>query len=193
MLVAIERRSGPGALMIARFPPDRSIEGRRLDEIARQRGAEPVDVAIDLLQKDDPIALAFSIRREDMVSFMKQPWTMTGSDGFGVAESNPRSYGTFARKIRVYALDEKVISLERAINSMSGQPAEVLGMRDRGVLRVGAIADVVVFDPAKFRDTATYERPHQLAEGMIHVLVNGQAAVVNGQITGTRAGQLLSR
>jgi N-acyl-D-amino-acid deacylase len=193
MVVAIERRSGPGALLIARFPPDPSVEGRRLDEIARQRGAEPVDVAIDLLSAGDPVALAFSIRRDDIVSFMRQPWTMTGSDGFGLAESNPRSYGTFPRKIRVYALDEKVISLERAINSMTGQPAEVLGIRDRGVLRVGAIADVVVFDPAKFRDTATFERPHSLAEGMVHVLVNGQTAVANGHFTGARGGQVLSR
>ena len=189
----IESRAGPASFVIARFPPDRSLEGRRLDEIARQRGMEPADLAIELLRAAEPVAISFSMRDEDVVSFMRQPWTMTGSDGFGLAEAHPRGHGSFARKLRVFALDRKIISLERAIESMSGQPAKVLQLRDRGVVRVGAFADLVVFDAAKLRDTATYAKPHALAEGMVHVFVNGRAAISNGEFTGIRAGRVLSR
>lgn len=154
---------------------------------------EPADLAIELLRAADPVAISFGMRDEDVVSFIRQPWTMTGSDRFGLAETHPRSYRAFARKLRVFALDRKIISLERAIESMSGQPAKVLHLRDRGVVRVGAFADLVVFDAAKLRDTATCAKPHALAEGMVHVFVNGRAAISNGEFTGIRAGRILSR
>lgn len=193
MIANFESRGGAGALLISEFEPDRSVQGLRLDEIGRRRKMEPVDVAIGMIEKGEPRAIAFSIRMDDILEFMRQPWTMTASDGFGVAEAHPRSYGTFPRKLRVFALDQKVISLERAIHSMTGQPAEVLGLRDRGVLRAKALADVVVFDPARLRDVATYEQPRGRAEGMVHVFVNGQAAVSGGKYPGTRAGRVLSR
>ncbi|HUR56820.1 MAG TPA: amidohydrolase family protein, partial [Opitutaceae bacterium] len=192
-LANLAKRGGPGAFLIGGFEPDPSLQGRRLDAIARAQGAEPVDVALDLIARGEPRALTFTMRDEDVIAFMRQPWTMTGSDGFGVAEPHPRSYGTFPRKLRVYALDRKIISLERAIQSMTGQPAEVLGITDRGFLRPGAYADVVVFDPAKVRDKSTFEESRQLAEGMIHVFVNGRAALADGQFTDTRAGRVLSR
>ena len=93
----------------------------------------------------------------------------------------------------MFALDEKVISLERAVHSMSGQTAEVLRVADRGVLRAGAFADIAVFDPAKLRETATYEKPRVLAEGMVHVFVNGEPAMRDGKFTRVRAGRMLSR
>jgi N-acyl-D-amino-acid deacylase len=193
MIVNIERRSGPSALLIARNPVDPSLEGRRLDEIGRQRRMEPVDVAIELIRRGDPIAVAFSMRDADIVELMRQPWTMTGSDGFGIAEVHPRSYGTFTRKLRVFSLDRKVIPLERAIHSMSGQPADVLGLKDRGVVRAGAFADVVVFDPAQLRDNATYEKPRALASGMVQVFVNGKPALADGKPTTARSGRVLGR
>ena len=122
---------------------------------------------------------------------------MTCSDGdlpgFGRGAAHPRSYGTFPRKLRVYALERGLLSLARALESMTGQPARVLGVADRGVMRPGAFADVVVFDPRRLRDTATYERPHALAEGMVHVFVNGVAAISAGEVTGQRAGRVLRR
>jgi N-acyl-D-amino-acid deacylase len=193
VLDRIARRGGAGALMISEFTPDRSVEGRRLDELARLRKQEPVDVALDLFATGEPRCLSFSMREEDIVAFMRQPWTMTGSDGFGVAEPHPRSYGTFTRKLQTYALERKVISLARALHSMTGQPAEVLGLRDRGVLRPGAFADVVVFDPARLRERATYAQPRAWAEGMVHVFVNGQHAFADGKPTAGRAGRVLSR
>jgi N-acyl-D-amino-acid deacylase len=192
-LKAIEGRGGPGSFLIGRYDADPSLQGKRLDEIARQRHAEPVDVGLSLIEHGEPHAMVFSMRDDDIVNFMRQPWTMTGSDGFGVAEPHPRSYGTFPRKLQVFALERKIISLEQAIRSMTGLPAEVLGLPDRGVLREGAIADVVVFDPAKLRATSTYESSRRLAEGMVDVYVNGQAAIADGKFTDARAGQVLSR
>ena len=193
MITSIEGRGGPGTHLISEYEPDRSVEGLRLDEIGRRRKMEPVDAAIAMIETGEPRAISFSIRMDDILTFMRQPWTMTASDGFGVAEAHPRSYGTFPRKLRVFALDQQVISLERAIHSMTGQPAEILGLRDRGVLRAGAFADLVVFDLAKLRDAATYEQPRARAEGMVHVFVNGRSAVAEGKYPGTRAGRVLSR
>ncbi|MBI5691516.1 MAG: amidohydrolase family protein [Verrucomicrobia bacterium] len=186
-------RGGSGAFLISDYAPDRSVEGRRLDELARARKMDAVEVALDLLAVGEPRCLAFSMREDDIEEFMRQPWTMTASDGFGVAEPHPRSYGTFTRKLQTYALERKVVTLERALHSMTGQPAEVLGLRDRGVLRPGAFADVVVFDPAKLRERTTYAQPCVWSEGMVHVFVNGRRALADGQPTGVRAGRVLSR
>lgn len=192
-ILNLERRAGAAAFQISEFEADRSVEGRRLDEIARAQGMEPVDAALRMIERGEPRTIIFSMRDDDVVAFMRQPWTMTASDGFGVAEPHPRSYGTFTRKLQTFALERKVISLQRAIHSMTGQPAEVLGLRGRGRLEAGAFADVVVFDPAKLRERSTYQRSRVHAEGMVHVFVNGQAAIADGKPTGVRAGRVLSR
>jgi N-acyl-D-amino-acid deacylase len=189
----LEKRGGPSAFLIGRNDADPSVQGRRLDAIARERGLAPIDFALQLIERGEPHAMVFAMRDDDIVRFMRQPWTMTGSDGFGVAEPHPRSYGTFPRKLQVFALERKIISLEQAIRSMTGLPAEVLGLSDRGAIRAGAIADVVVFDQQKLRATSTYEASRKIAEGMVHVYVNGQAAIADGKFTGARAGQVLSR
>lgn len=128
---------------------------------------------------------------------MRQPWTMTDSDGggvtFGVGQPHPRSYGAFARKIRECVMERGILSLEHAIHAGTGLTAHVHGLQDRGFVREGAWADVVVFDPKKVRDVATFEKPHAYAEGMTHVLVNGQFAIRDGKFTDTRAGVLLLR
>jgi N-acyl-D-aspartate/D-glutamate deacylase len=133
----------------------------------------------------------------DIHRLMRQPWTMTASDGdlvpMGRGVPHPRAYGTFPRKLRRYALDARVVGLEDAVRSMTALPASVYRMRDRGVLRPGAYADVVVLDLARVRDRATYERPHQLAEGVAYVVVNGALAVDDGRVTDARGGRVLSR
>jgi dihydroorotase/N-acyl-D-amino-acid deacylase len=120
---------------------------------------------------------------------------MIASDGevpvFGHANPHPRSYGTFARVLGVYVREKRVITLEDAIRKMSSFPAARLGLTDRGVLRPGMKADIAVFDPATVRDTATYEKPHAYAEGFSVVVVNGQVAFENGQMTSARPGQVL--
>ena len=112
---------------------------------------------------------------------MVQPWTMTSTDGslprFQVGIPHPRSYGSFTRKIRRYVIDEGVVDLPTAIRSMTTLPAEVLRVEGRGTIQVGAFADLAIFDLDRVRDLATYEEPHQLSEGMVHVLVNGEFAI----------------
>ena len=120
---------------------------------------------------------------------------MVASDGqvvvFGRASPHPRSYGTFARVLGHYVRERKTISLEEAVRKMSSFPAQRLGLSDRGVLRPGLKADIAVFDPARVRDLATFEKPHQYAEGMSLVVVNGQIVLENASITAARPGRVL--
>ena len=121
------------------------------------------------------------MNEEDIQRYMVQPWMMTSTDGslprFGVGLQHPRAYGAFARKIRRYVLDEKVLDLPAAVRSMTSLTAGVMGVEDRGTIAPGAFADVVVFDLDQVRDQATFDDAHQYSEGMVHVLVNGEFAI----------------
>ncbi|PYR00929.1 MAG: N-acyl-D-amino-acid deacylase, partial [Acidobacteria bacterium] len=121
--------------------------------------------------------------------------TMIGSDGeipiFGQASPHPRSYGTFVRVLGRYVRDLHVIALEDAVHKMSAFPAQRIGLNDRGVLREGLKADIAVFDPGTVRDLATFEQPHQYAEGVAFVVVNGQIALEDGKMTAARPGRVL--
>jgi N-acyl-D-aspartate/D-glutamate deacylase len=131
---------------------------------------------------------SFNMTEADIATFMRDPYVMTSSDG---SDGHPRLYGTYPRKIRRYVLDTPVISMARMIQSSSGQVAATYGIADRGVVRAGAFADVIVFDPATIRERATYTAPTELAEGMRWVFVNGVAAVADGAPTGSLSGQAL--
>jgi N-acyl-D-amino-acid deacylase len=126
---------------------------------------------------------------------MRQPWTMTCTDGdlprMGVGVPHPRAYGAFPRKLKKYVRERAAIDLPAAIRSMTSLPATVFGMKDRGQLRAGAFADVLIFDLAKVNDAATYEKPHQLAEGMTDVIINGEVARRDGKFTTALAGRVL--
>jgi N-acyl-D-amino-acid deacylase len=197
MLENLARRAGAANIQIRRHSPDPSIEGKRLDALARDRGMEPVDLAIALIRAGGASIVSFNMREDDIRAFMVQPWMMTSSDGdlvpMGEGVPHPRSYGAFPRKLRRYVVEENVVTLEQAIHSMTGLPATVLRVRDRGVIRPGAYADLVIFDLAAVRDRATYEQPHQLSEGMRHVFVNGLSALTDGHVTKVRAGRVLRR
>jgi len=197
MVDNLERRGGAARLQITRHRLDPSIEGRTLEEVARSRAKSPIDAAIEIIQAGGAGVVSFNMLDADVDLFMRQPWTMTCSDGdlvrMGEGVPHPRAYGTFPRKLRVYALDRHVIGLEDALRSMTSLPATVFQMRDRGVIRPGVFADVVVFDPATVRDVATYDQPHQLSQGMAYVLVNGKLAIDHGQLTDGRYGVVLSR
>jgi N-acyl-D-aspartate/D-glutamate deacylase len=193
----LDRRGSAARLRISRHRADPSIEGRTLEDIARARGKDPLDAAIDMIQAGGAGVVSFNMLGTDVDLFMQQPWTMTCSDGdlvgMGVGVPHPRAYGTFPRKLRAYALDRHVIDLATAIRSMTSLPATVFHLRDRGEVRAGAFADLVVFDPTQLRDLATYEKPHQLSQGMVYVLVNGRAAIDNKQLTDGKYGIVLSR
>ena len=193
----LERRAGAHNIMIRRYEPDPSLEGKRLDDIARARLEEPLDTAISMLIKGGASIISFNMNDSDLEAFMKQPWTMTCTDGglveFGTGSEHPRAYGAFPRKLRRYALDQNVITIEQAVHSSSGMPAAVFGIKDRGEVRTGAYADVLVWDPKTITDVATYEEPHAYSKGMDFVFVNGRAAVVDGKVVEGRYGRILLR
>jgi N-acyl-D-aspartate/D-glutamate deacylase len=193
----LARRGGAARMQFSRFAPDPSVEGRTLGQVAEERGQDPVDLALALIARGGAGITSFNMDSTDIATFMRQPWTMTASDGdlvpMGQGVPHPRAYGTFPRKLARYARDGRTVGLEQAVRSMTGLPAAVFRMRDRGTLRPGAHADVVVFDLARVRDAATYTRPHQLAEGMAYVIVNGAVAFEDGRSTDARAGVVLTR
>lgn len=195
MLDNLDRRGGADRIQISRYPRDRSIEGRTLDVIAADRGEDPITTAIALIRAGSPGIVSFNMHPNDIATFMRQEWTMTGSDGtlvpMGEGVPHPRAYGTYPRKLRQYVVEEGVVELGQAIRSMTGLPAAVMRLHDRGQLRAGSVADVVVFDLAQVRDLATFDAPHQLSEGMVHVLVNGVAAIADGEFTGQVPGRVL--
>jgi len=193
----LRRRGGPASIVIASFESDPSLEGKSLGEIAAAQGKSPEEVVLDIRARGDASIVSFNMSEEDIERIMRQSWTMTSSDGAltlpGAGRPHPRGNGAFARKLARYVRDRRTISLEFAIRSMTSLPATVFGLKDRGVLREGAWADVVVFDPAAIHDRATYTDPHQLATGMEFVLVNGQLVVDRGRFTEALAGRVLRR
>jgi N-acyl-D-amino-acid deacylase len=195
MLDNIERRGGPSTLVISRHRADPSIEGLSLADLASRRNKEAVDVALDLLEAGGGGLVSFNMSELDIEHIMRKDYTMTSSDGslvpMGEGKPHPRYYGTFPRKIRHYVLERGTITLPHAVRSMTSLPATVFRFEDRGLLRRGMWADVVVFDLETIRDRATYQDPHQLAEGMVHILVNGKLAMRDGQFTGELAGVVL--
>ncbi len=192
----IKRRGGPESLVIARFEPDPSLEGKNLGELSKMWNKPPEEVALDLLVRGGASLVSFNMTEKDIEHIMKQPWTMTCTDGglmpMGEGKPHPRAYGAFPRKLRIYVRERGVIDWPFAIRSMTSLPATVFGLKDRGVIKQGAWADVLVFDPQKVRDTATYTEPHQLAEGMTHIIVNGRLARQNNQFTGALAGKVVT-
>jgi N-acyl-D-amino-acid deacylase len=191
------RRAGPNAMMIRGYDADPSLEGQRLDDIAKRNLQDPLDTAMDMIAKGGAGIVSFNMNENDVEAMMKQPWMMTSSDGalpvFGDGAEHPRAYGAFPRKFRRYVIDKPVITWEQAVHSSTGLTAKVFSITDRGELRPGAIADVLVINPETIRDVATYEKPHAYSEGMDYVLVNGQLAVSEGKVTPNRHGKLLLR
>jgi N-acyl-D-amino-acid deacylase len=189
-------------ILQATAPENRQWQGRTLAEIAAARGVEPVDAALDLIASDRTrIGTAFfSMSEENLRKALVRPWVAISSDGasmapegrFMLAPTHPRAYGSFARVLGHYARDEKLLPLSQAVHKMSGLPASTLGLRERGLLREGSFADVVVFDPLVISDLATFGNPHQLAVGVSEVLVNGTITISGGAFAGELAGRALA-
>jgi N-acyl-D-amino-acid deacylase len=194
-------RVGWANVMISSCPGRPDAVGRRLAELADAWRKDPFDVAAELLMADDGQAhvVMFQMDERDLRQALVHPRVMIGSDGsalaphgeLGTGRHHPRSYGTFPRVLGVYARDERLLSLPQAVHKMTGFPARRLGLRDRGVIRVGAKADIVIFDPRTVGDVATYEDPHRYPRGIEHVLVNGSFVVRDGEHTGSLPGTLL--
>jgi N-acyl-D-amino-acid deacylase len=197
----IDRRGGADQVVIYEFS-DAAYREKSLGEIARMRKADPVSTVIWLQMNglDRPGGArmrGFSLSEYDIEHIMQQDFVATCSDGGTVAPGDgiphPRFYGTFPRKLRHYTIDRGIISLPFAIRSMTSLPAQVMGLKDRGLLREGSWADIAVFDPATIRDRATYTNPHQYAEGIPFVFVNGELVVDGGTLTGKLPGKVLKK
>lgn len=199
----IQRRGGADNVIVFDYT-DKSLYGQSLAEIARRWRVDPVEAAIQIQMEGLPERAGgarmrgFSMAESDMEIIAKQPWVATSTDAgitlpTGGPATHARFYGSFPRKIRHYALERGAISVEAAIRSSTSLPAQIMGLRDRGLIRAGMAADLVVFDLATIRDKATFFEPHQYSEGVDYVFVNGVAVVDQGKTTGALPGRLLAR
>lgn len=196
------KNSDPRQVVLLGFKKDSLnvlYKGKRLDEVARLHGKSADETVLDLVVADKTSipSLYFLMSEENMRRMLKQPYVSIGSDGGSLATTadfidqgtHPRAYGTFARVLGKYTRDEKLFPLEEAIDKMTSLPAKNLKIARRGALKTGHYADIVVFDPAAIRDKATYEEPHQYAEGVRHVFVNGIQVIRDGEHTGAKPGR----
>ncbi|MGE0128666.1 MAG: prolyl oligopeptidase family serine peptidase [Blastocatellales bacterium] len=185
----LKRRGGANSLLI-RGGVDRSLVGKRLDEIAKSRGKSPVETALEIIKAGNAGVTSFNMTESDIENFMKQNWVMTGSDGSG---GHPRKYGTYPRKLREYVLSRRVITMPRMIQASSLQVAKTFKLKDRGKLSPGYFADVIIFDEKTIADRSTYEKPEIVAEGVKYVIVNGKVAIDGGKYAGSLAGRALRK
>jgi len=197
MEVNLARRGGADRIQFRYVEDLEEFEGRLLSDFAEAWGMHPLDAALRLFEYTSPSIVSYNMHEDDVRRLMVQPWTMTASDGaLPVWQSgvpHPRAYGAFARKIRRYVVEEGVVSLEEAVRSMTGLPASVYRMPERGLVREGMIADLVVFDLEQVRDVAEFTDPHHLSEGMVWVFVGGTAAIAEGEFTGALPGRVLRK
>jgi N-acyl-D-amino-acid deacylase len=185
---------------VAACSSDHSIEGKNISQInilkGRKKGLKnESETVLDLQAAGGAQMVYHSMGEKDVDRILRYPHTAIGSDGgvreFGAGVPHPRSYGTNARVLAEYVRNRQVITLEDAIRRMTSLPARTFGFRDRGLLREGYWADLVLFDPERVADKATYQKPHQYSEGFDLVLVNGEAVVEEGKITGARPGKVI--
>jgi N-acyl-D-aspartate/D-glutamate deacylase len=191
------------AVRIAVAPNLPGEVGRTFGDIARRRGADPLDAVCDVLRADRGVTriLVTSMDDRDVHEISRTPWVLVGSDGNALATSgatsqgkpHPRYYGTHARLLGPWVRDLRLLTLPAAINKMTGASAAALGLRDRGLLRAGYWADVAIFDPARIADQGTYDEPHRYAVGVSTVLVNGEVVIDGGDHTGALPGRVLRR
>jgi dihydroorotase/N-acyl-D-amino-acid deacylase len=195
--------SGPQDVMISvvQNPALKKFQGKRLTEVAKTLNKDPMDALFDLLIEDKAFTecAVFGMSEPDVVLALQQPWVSIDNDSSGTSPEgilgeehpHPRAYGTFPRILRKYVREEKKLTLEEAIRKFSALPAQRMRLTDRGVLKQGMWADVVVFDPEMVRDVATFDDPNRLSEGMEYVLINGVPVIENGKMTGARPGKVL--
>ena len=195
--------SGPQDIMISvvQNPDLERFQGKRLTEVAQAWNKDPMETLFDFLIADKAFTgcAVFGMSEPDVTLALEQPWVSVDNDSSGTSPEgllgeehpHPRAYGTFPRILRKYVREEKKLTLEDAIRKFSALAAQRMRLTDRGVLKLGMWADIVVFDPETVRDVATFDNPNRLSEGMTYVLVNGVAVIDNGKMTGALPGKVL--
>lgn len=184
----LRKRGGADALLIV--AGDDAWVGETLAEIAHNRQEDVAATAVAIVLDGDARVASFNMRETDIEAFMKQPWVATSSDG---TNGHPRKYGSFPRKYRHYVVDKKILSLGQFIRRSTGLTADIFGLCGRGYIREGYAADIVVFDPENFRETATYSEPRALSLGVTHLFVNGAAVISHEAVNDVYAGAPLRR
>lgn len=199
----LQRHAGAEGTLLVGFknPKLKPLTGKTLAQVAADRGVSPQDAAIDLVIEDGSrVQVVYFLMDEANVARQTAlPWMSFGSDAeaqapegpFLLSSTHPRAYGNVSRLLAKYVRDEKRLTLSEAVRKLSSQPAHNLGLRDRGLLKVGNYADVVVFDPTIVQDHATFEKPQQFSTGVSEVVVNGQLALANGEPTAARPGKVV--
>ncbi len=194
---------GPDSILVGvvKNPTLRALQGQTIAAIAKSRGKDPLETLLDILVEDNGFTgcAVFGMQEDDVVLALVQPWTSINNDSSGTSPEgilgeehpHPRAYGTFPRILRKYVREEHRLSLEEAIRKFAALPAQRMRLTDRGVLKLGLWADVVVFDPATIADRSTFSAPNELAVGMRWVLVNGVPVIADGKMTGAEPGQVL--
>ena len=200
-IIRDERGGGdPKNVQLSRCEWDSSLDGKRLSDVTRIRGLEPTlpnaaETALWLVEQGNCGGIFHAMDEHDLQRILRHPAAMIASDSdvavFDRANPHPRAYGTFVRVLGRYVREQKVLTLEDAVRKMTSLPAQRLGLSDRGVVREGLKADVMLFDPNLVRDRATFEQPHQYAEGVTLVVINGEVVFENGAMTGKRPGRVL--
>jgi len=197
VLLPILLREMSKIVVISSVKRQRHYEGKTLGEIAKLRGQDLYEAMLDLLVEEDTAvaAIAHVMHEDDVQRVMAHPTTMIGTDGFPQREGkpHPRTYGTYPRVLQHYVRTLGLLSLEQAVHKMTGMIAKKVGLKDRGEIRPGARADLVLFDPESIEDRSSYADPRQAPSGLAHVFVNGAWTVKDGQHTGARAGKVLAR
>jgi N-acyl-D-aspartate/D-glutamate deacylase len=196
----VDEHGGWEGVVAARLDTEalKKFEGMTIAEVAKIREQDPASTCFDLIFEEGAFihGVHHTMNEDDVKTVMRVPWVSIGSDGSALnlkypGKPHPRSFGTNPRVLGKYTRDEKVLTLEDAVRKMTSMPAQVLGLKDRGLLREGYWADVVIFDPDTVADTATYENPKQYPKGIPYVLVNGTLVIDNGHHTGARPGRVV--
>jgi dihydroorotase/N-acyl-D-amino-acid deacylase len=196
---------GPESFIVSAVqnPKLMTLQGKTIAEVAKLWNKDPIDTVFDLLIEDEAFTMVgmFIMNEPDVALALRQPWVSICNDSQGAAldgvlgkeHPHPRAYGTFPRILRKYVREEKLLTLEDAIRKFTSLPAQRMRLADRGVLKAGLWADIVVFDPETIRDLATFDQPNQLSDGMRFVLVNGVPVIADGKMTNALPGKVLTR
>ncbi|MDB2512367.1 amidohydrolase family protein [Luminiphilus sp.] len=187
--INIDRRGGPNSLLLVETE-DPQWSGLRLDAIAAALEVQPAGAAARLITAGQARVVSFNMTEADIKTFMKEPWVATSSDG---TDGHPRKFGSFPRKYSAYVRDSDTLSIAKFVRASSGLPADILGLGDRGYLATGMIADVLVLDPERYQENASFTEWNRLSSGVEHLMVNGEFAIFQSAVTGVRAGVPLRR
>lgn len=181
------RRGGPDALLIT---GESIYRGKTLGELAVAAGKDFLEMTVEVVLSGDPAIASFMMRQEDLEKIVVEPWVVTGSDG---SSGHPRKFATFPQKYREFVIKRGLLSVREFVRQSSSATAQIFGLCDRGVIAIGKVADIAIWDANNFRANATYEAPTELASGVVHLLVNGELTISQTALTGAVAGVAIAR